>query len=996
MGQKLLGILLGLYCCALSAQHPLISQDTLAQQAWVNQLYNRMSLDEKIGQLFMVMGHSGLDKASTDALIQKVEQNKLGGVIFSTGGPLRQAQLTNELQSRSKIPLLIAMDAEWGLSMRLDSTYAFPWNMTLGAIQDSTLVEQIGAQIGKHCKRLGVHINFAPVLDVNNNPNNPIIGNRSFGENPIAVTRSASAFAQGLESQGILSCGKHFPGHGDTATDSHHSLPVIPHNRGRLDSVELYPYQQLMRQGLSSVMVAHLDVPELTSREQIPSSISREIINDLLRKSMNFEGLIFTDALNMKAVTTYDKDSNTSLFAFLAGNDMLLMPLSPEEDIAAIKDAYEKGIVTEKRLEASVKRILYAKYKAGLANYEPVAVEGLLEDLNSSANDALYEKAIEGAISLLKDPLKLVGLPVLNNKKIAYVKIGDADHTPFFENLKNYAEVDEIKGKDIASITRQLSAYNLVVVGVHKDNTSPWKSHKLSTKEMFWLEEIARLRTSNTLLASFAKPYALQDILSFSNLDAVLVGFQNSVLAQQSMAEAIFGAIPIKGKLPVEAHMEFPAGTGIQVKANKRLGYSLPENVGIDPVKLAEVDRLVQDGLDSLMYPGAQVLIARKGKIFYHKAFGKPTYDSEAPVKLTDLYDLASLTKILSTLPVIMKMEEEGKIALNTTFEELNPKYSETAIKDVTVLKALSHYGRLPAWIAFYLDTLDDKRRPSPDFYRNRPENGYSIKVADGMFLTDDYRDSIYNRIGRQDLKSNRYRYSDVAYYVFKKYIEETLGKPLDELAYQQFYAGLGATRTLFNPLSTYSKDEIIPTEVDNYFRYQTVQGYVHDMGAAMQGGVGGHAGLFSTANDVAKIMQMYLQGGFYGGRQFLAPRTIEKFNKCYFCHKNVRRGVGFDKPQLKESGPTCGCVSPRSFGHSGFTGTYTWADPDQEIVYVFLSNRTFPSSSNTLLVRSGLRTRIQQAIYDSIIRFNLLKQTSPFDLPYAGLQYSVPRRYIH
>jgi CubicO group peptidase (beta-lactamase class C family) len=368
------------------------------------------------------------------------------------------------------------------------------------------------------------------------------------------------------------------------------------------------------------------------------------------------------------------------------------------------------------------------------------------------------------------------------------------------------------------------------------------------------------------------------------------------------------------------------------------------------------------------MFPGAQILVARKGKVIYQKGFGKPTYDSKEKITNDYIYDLASLTKILATLPLVMKMEEEGKIELNDTFEKLVPNYSNTEIKNVTVLKALSHYGRLPAWIPFYINTLDENRKPSGEFYRNSPLPGFSTKVYDNLYLADAYQDSIYNRIGRQDLKSNRYRYSDVPYYVMKKVIEENYKQPLDYLTNNFLYSRLGANHTSYNPLDKFKKNMIVPSEEDDYYRYGTVQGYVHDMGAAMQAGVGGHAGLFSNSNDIAKIMQMYLQNGYYGGTKFFDSRTVKKFNTCYFCDKNVRRGVGFDKPQLEHSGPTCGCVSRKSFGHSGFTGTYTWADPEEEIVYVFLSNRTYPSASNTLLVKSGLRTRIQQVIYDSIL----------------------------
>ncbi|KQC29354.1 glycoside hydrolase family 3 N-terminal domain-containing protein [Flagellimonas eckloniae] len=961
-------IFLLVFLSASGQNNPLIAKDSIAQFNWVESTYDAMSVDERVGQLFMVSVASNQDKATTDKITQLVQEHHIGGVIFSNGGPVRQAKLTNEYQSHSKIPLLVAMDAEWGLSMRLDSTYAFPWNMTLGAIKDSSVVEKVGHQIGKHAKRLGVHINFAPDIDVNNNPKNPIIGNRSFGEDPISVAQKGTAFMRGMEQAGVLSCGKHFPGHGDTATDSHKALPIINSTKERLDSVELYPFRTLIKNGLSSVMVAHLDVPNIEIREGLPSTLSEQIVSVLLKKELGFKGLVFTDALNMKAVSQFANEGEVELEAFRAGNDVLLMPENVLKAKEKLIEAYNKGIITEAHLSSSVKKILMAKYKAGLHNYQPIELEHLYEDLNGVENDVIYEEAMENAITVAKNNFSLLPIKKLENKKIAYVKFGDDSGKTFLETLSMYAKVTQIEAKDAAGYRNNLKDFNLVIIGFHKNNESPWKGYKFSENELFWLQEISRLRTSNTILTVFAKPYSLLDVAHFNTIDGVVVAYQNSAIAQKKAAEVIFGAIGANGKLPVSSHLELPVHSGVELKPLHRLGYSIPERVGLSSSKLASVDSLVHVGLDSLMYPGAQVLIAKRGKVVYNKSFGKPTYTSEERINGEHIYDLASLTKILSTLPLIMKMEEEGKIALNNTFKELVPEYESSELKDVTVLKALSHYGRLPSWIAFYIDTLTKNRKPSSDFYRNQPTEGFSYKVSDHLYLTDAYKDSIYNRIGRQSLKSNRYRYSDVAYYVFKKYIEDTYGKSLDELINEFLYTPMGLEHTSFNPLNRFPKDEIVPSEEDKYYRYQTVQGYVHDMGAAMQGGVGGHAGLFSNANDVAKIMQMYLQGGLYGGKRFLDERTIKKFNTCYFCHKDVRRGVGFDKPQLKEKGPTCGCVSRKSFGHSGFTGTYTWADPEEELVYVFLSNRTYPTASNTLLVKSGLRTRIQQVIYDSII----------------------------
>lgn len=962
----LLFFFLALFC--VNAQNnPLVTKDSLRQKNWVDAKYNAMSLDERLGQLFMVSVASDQAKASTDRVLQLIEDQKIGGVIFSTGGPVRQAKLTNTYQKASKMPLLIGMDAEWGLSMRLDSTYAFPYNMTLGAITDNAVVERVGRQIGKHAKRLGVHINFAPDIDINTNPKNPIIGSRSFGEDRENVSQKGIAYMKGMESVGVLSCGKHFPGHGDTETDSHKALPIINFNRARLDSIEMYPYKKLINAGLSSVMVAHLEVPGLELKKDLPSSLSEQIITGVLKDEMGFKGLVITDALNMKGVSTTGNNGDVELKAFLAGNDMLLMPTEVAKAKEKLKDAYNKGRITEKRLEHSVKKILLSKYKVGLNKYRPIPLKNLYKELHTRENDLVYEEAIENAITVVKNDYYLLGIKKLENKKIAYVKFGEAESDPFIKELNKYAKVTQVNAKDISTLLKNLKSYNLVIVGLHKSNASPWKSYNFSKKEKLWLRKIADERSSNLILSVFAKPYALSGIHNFNSIDGVVMAHQNSKIAQEKTAQLIFGAIPAKGKLPVSAHANFPVNTSVQLKSLLRLGYSFPERVGFNSEKLGEVDRLMQNGLDSLMYPGAQIVIARKGKIIYNKGFGKPTYDSKNKITPNHIYDLASITKILGTLPIIMKMEEQGQIKLNNTFSDLIPAYADTELKNVTVLKALSHYGRLPAWIAFYASTLDKNRKPSAEFYRNKSIDGFSVKVANNLYLTDVYHDSIYNRIGRQDLKSNRYRYSDVAYYVMKKYIEDTKKNSLDELTDTFLYQPIGATHTSYNPIEKFPKNMIVPSEEDKYYRYQTIQGYVHDMGAAMQGGVGGHAGLFSNANDVAKIMQMYLQNGFYGGVQFLEGRTVKKFNTCYFCDKNVRRGVGFDKPQLKDRGPTCGCVSRKSFGHSGFTGTYTWADPEKEIVYVFLSNRTYPTASNTLLVKSGLRTRIQKAIYDAI-----------------------------
>ncbi|MGB1307727.1 MAG: glycoside hydrolase family 3 N-terminal domain-containing protein [Oceanihabitans sp.] len=962
--------------------NPLLAKDAVSQTKWVDSLYSNMTLQEKIGQLFMVQVFSNQDAKNKAKVVSLIKDQKIGGVIYSNGGPIRQAKLNNELQAAAKTPLLVGMDAEWGLSMRLDSTYAFPWNMTLGAIKGNRLVEQAGRQIGEHCKRIGVHFNFAPVVDINTNPNNPIIGNRSFGEDRDNVTEKAMAFMKGMQSAGVLANAKHFPGHGDTEGDSHKTLPTINFNKKRIDSVELYPYRKLIKEGLSSVMVAHLNVPSLETRSGFPSSLSKYIVTNILKERLGFEGLIFTDALTMKGAADYiekavegnisktiDKAGTIDLMAFLAGNDVMLMSENPEKGIAKFITAFNEGVITEARLAHSVKKILMAKYKVGLHKYSPIGTNNLVADLNRIKDDALYEELIENAITVVKNKQYQIPIQQLETKKIAYVKFGDADGSAFLTELQKYARVHEVKAEKLDVLLSKLNAYNTVVIGLHRSNANPWKSYKFTDKELVWLYEIAR--TNNVILDVFVKPYALLDLKTVENIESIIVSYQNSTIAQQKSAQLLFGAIPAKGTLPVSTGINFKQGDGLQFNAINRLGYTIPERVGMSSSKLKKVDSIANHAVNAQMTPGIQLLIARKGKVIYNKNFGKHTYNKKAEkVKFNDVYDVASLTKILATLPLLMELEEQGIVSLDSKLSKLLPEYKNSNKKNITLKKMLSHYAQLKPWVPFYYATLDSvTKRPDSKYYKKQFSKEYSIQVADELYMRKDYKDSIQKIIKDSDLLSRlRYRYSDLPYYILKKYIEKHYDKPLDELAQNHFYESLGANNTMYNPNNKLSNRNIVPTEIDDYYRYQKIQGYVHDMGAAMQGGVGGHAGVFSNANDVAKIMQMYLQKGYYGGKRYLKPETIDKFNTCYYCDNNNRRGIGFDKPQLGDSGPTCGCISMTSFGHSGFTGTYAWADPEEEIVYIFLANRTYPKAGKNLLLREDIRTNIQAAIYEAII----------------------------
>ncbi len=954
--------------------NPLIVKDDLPnQQKWVDSVYGNMSLQEKVGQLFMAATFSSDPKSKTDEIKDLINNQYIGGIIFSKGGPKRQAKLNNEFQELSKIPLLVGMDAEWGLAMRLDSTYAYPWNMTLGAIKDNSVVEAVGRRIGEHAKRLGVHINFAPVVDINTNPKNPIIGNRSFGEDKDNVTEKSLAFMKGMQQAGTLANAKHFPGHGDTDTDSHKTLPTINFSKERIDSVELYPYKRLINDGLSSVMVAHLNVPSLEARSNYPSSISKTIVTDILKGQLGFNGLIFTDALNMKGAADFKLPGEIDLAAFLAGNDILLISDDIPKAHQLLVNAYREKVITEERLAHSVKKILYAKYKVGLHDYKPVVADSLVEDLNSAVDDVLYEKAMEQALTVLKNDKEILPLKDLRNKKIAYVNFGDGDGKAFLDQLRKYTKIDWVKAGSLDSYVKKLKKYDYTIIGFHKSNANPWKDYKFTEKELVWIYEIAR--TNKVILDVFARPYALLDLRSSTNFEGILLSYQNSKVSQELSAQLIFGAREATGRLPVSLGEDFPVNTSIETKSLRRLQYGTPESVGVNSLVLnKKVDSLARIGIYGGMTPGMQILVARKGKVIYDKNFGYHTQDRKKKVKDTDLYDVASLTKILATLPVVMELVDRGVISMDTRLSEMLPEYKNSNKANITLKEMLSHYARLRAWIPFYIKTLDTiTNRPDTKYYAKAASEEFSIKVADELYLRKDYKDSIFEEIKESDLRKKlSYKYSDLPYYILKKYLEEFYGTPLERIVQRSLYSSLGANYTTYLPLEKFSKDNLVPTEDDTYFRMQKVHGYVHDQGAAMLGGVSGHAGLFSNANDIAKIMQLYLWKGFYGGMRYFKPETLDVFNTCYYCEDDVRRGVGFDKPQLGDVGPTCGCVSMTSFGHSGFTGTFTWADPEEEIVYVFLSNRTYPNADNRKLIGSNLRSNIQEVIYEAIDNKNI------------------------
>lgn len=955
-----------IYIPHLKSERKNFFPDTDAETRWVDSIYNQLSFEEKVGQLFMVAAYSNKDASHIAEIEKLVSEYKVGGLIFFQGGPSRQAKLTNRYQAKAKVPLFIGIDAEWGLSMRLDSTYRYPFNMTLGAIQDLKLIEKVGENMAKESKRMGIHFNFAPVLDINTNPKNPIIGFRSFGENKVNVTEKAIALMQGVQSKGVFSTGKHFPGHGDTATDSHYTLPVVTATREHLDKIELYPYKRMIDEGLISVMVAHLNVPSLEFRDGHPSSLSYNVITNLLKQEMGFDGLIFTDALNMKGASNFKKPGEIDLEALLAGNDVLLFVENVPVAVEKICMAYQDSLLSEERLAYSVKKILRYKFKAGLNNYKPIDLANLSKDLNAVSKDALQYELYENIVTVLKNEDEIVPIEKLD-QKIAYVKMGDDTNTTFVNTLKKYTEVTEVSDTNIDSLKKQLKGYDKVIIGFHKSDRA-WKKHDFTETELLWIQEVAK--QNKVILDVFTRPYSLLQITNFDEIESVIVSYQNNDVSQEVSAQIIFGALSAKGKLPVSINNFFKVEDGLETSKINRLGFSFPENVGMSSEKLAQIDKIAQKAIDGKMAPGMQVLVARKGKVIYQKSFGYQTYDKQTKVNNDDLYDVASLTKMIATLPNVMQQFDKGKVTLETTLGDMLHQFRKSNKSEITFKELMSHYGRLQAWIPFYKATLDAKNQPLEKYYRKTYTEGFTKQVAENLYIRDDYQDTIMKKIVESNLiHKKEYKYSDFTFIILKKYLEKTTGKSLDELTYKNFYKTLGMNNTMYNPLLKFDCGKIAPTEVDTYFRNTFLQGYVHDMEAAMEGGIGGHAGIFSNAMDVAKMMQLFLQKGNYGGITYFSPETFDVFNTCHYCAEGNRRGLGFDKPQLEKSGPTCGCVSKSSFGHTGFTGTMAWADPETEIVYVFLSNRTFPdSNAPNKLSKENIREDIQKIIQEAII----------------------------
>jgi beta-N-acetylhexosaminidase len=964
-------LLVSLVCTQVMAQR---SSGDPAADRWVDSVFRTLSKNQKIAQL-MVMRVSSIGADRTIVFYDKqveeaIRKYNIGGLCLFQGAPVKQATILNRLQAVAKTPLLVTIDAENGVGMRMDSVLGLPRQMMMGAVQDRSLIYEYGRVVGEQCKRIGIQVNYAPVVDINNNPNNPVINDRSFGEDKYKVAEYGIAYMKGMQDVGVMACAKHFPGHGDVDVDSHYDLPVINKTKPQLDSLELYPFNQIFRAGVGSVMVAHLSVPVIDNTEHMPTSISYKSVTQLLRKELNYNGLTFTDALEMKGVAKYFPDGEASREALIAGNDMLCLPGDIPGSIKKVRKAIRRRKLHWSDINEHVRKVLYAKYRYGLANWRPIDTANLTADLNSKV--ASTRRAIaKSALTLLRNDDPAI-FPLYKGQRVAYVGVGLTQDNAFAEQVRRdyNAQVFYFDYKKdssaVAPMLQQLKEqYDVVIIGVHKFARYPANNFGISKPALYLMQGLQQQQKTITFV--FGNPYAIKNMC---DARVLIAAYEDDDITQTTASDLLHGRFLASGKLPVTVCPSFKYGDGIIAK---RLLPAIPASqLGFNELKLStSIDSIVNDAIKQKAIPGAVVLVVKDGKIAYEKAFGYLTYDSIEPVYPETIYDLASVTKIMATTLSVMKLYDEGRLDLQKTLGDYLPRVRGSNKASLKLWDILLHQAGLKAFIPFYRETLDasNGNLPLSALYRASPDSVYNVPVAANLYIKKDWEDTMMNRILKSELAPNgKYIYSDNDYIFLGKIVEAITHIPLDQYVKRTFYDKLNLGITGFNPAQRFPLDYIAPTEREKEFRAQLIHGYVHDPGAAMFGGVAGHAGLFSNAYEVGVLAQMLLNGGVLNGQNFFSRKTVEYFNQY---HSSIsRRGLGFDKPEkdnaTRQEPYPCTYASPQTFGHTGFTGTCFWVDPKYNLIYVFLSNRVNSPDVNKFL-RMSVRPKVHDAIYQSL-----------------------------
>jgi len=936
------------------------------EDRWVDSVYNSMSIERRVGQLLNVRVNYP-NKEYLPEIQSLIKDYGVGGVTFFRTDSEKLLNQANQYQSISEIPLMVAIDGEWGLGMRLNDGISYPYQMTLGAIQNQSLITEMGTQIAEQCHRLGINIDFAPDVDVNSEAANPVIGMRSFGENPKQVAERGARYALALQENGVLPTMKHFPGHGDTKTDSHETLPKVDKSLEEISKTELYPFDYLIDKGVAGIMIGHLYMPAIEPVPNTSSSLSRKVVTEFLKEKMGFDGLIFTDALEMKGAYKNISPEQAGLQALLAGNDVLLMPLNPEKTIELIlANSSQKDVAI--RIEESCKKILRVKYRMGLNYVELQPLTSVLNDINLVKYYNFRQRLYNEAVTMLENRNET--LPLNNDSKIAIVTIGKdcLMYKMLKDNGLNVTEIkidSELNSKRADEIIKKLKSYDYVIVNVR--NTSIYASNNFGiSKETIALVE--KLSKNNKIIFNlFACPYAYEKFKFKHDPVAVLIGYEDRKEAVKAVAEIIAGKASPVGKLPVTINKRYKVGFGLtyeDVLSPETLKMSL-----IDNEFTKKIDSIALNGIEIGAYPGCQILALKDGKIIYEKNFGSFTYDSKILVQSDDVYDIASLTKVFATTFAIMKLYDDHKISMEATLEDFFPYLKGTDKGDLKLIEIMTHQAGLVPWLPLFQMTMKDGK-PDMNIYRTQIDENHTVRVARGLYLENDFEYQLFDSVKVSKLGEKKYKYSDLGFYYLPKIVEVVANKPFETYLQENFYKPLNLNHIFYKPLNHTDIDKIAPTENDVVFRMQQLHGDVHDQSAAMFGGVSGHAGLFANARDLAVLMQLLLNEGYANGRQFLSDFTIKKFTTAPFVENKNRRGIGFDKPEVdtevkyytpaKQS-------SMASFGHTGFTGTFAWADPENQLIVIFLSNRVYPDATNNKLSENDIRTKIHELFYEAV-----------------------------
>ncbi|MBQ3608540.1 MAG: serine hydrolase [Bacteroidaceae bacterium] len=958
--------------------------DSQECKEWVETRLQGMNLKEKIGQLFIHTVAPQDTEPNRRNIRNAVKEYKVGGLLFSGGQLSTQVVLTNFAQEMAETPLLMTFDGEWGLAMRLKGTPSFPKNRVLGCIQDNELLYEYGLEVARQCREIGVHVNFAPVADVDNNPLNPVINTRSFGGDPRNVADKVIAYSRGLEEGGVLSVSKHFPGHGDTNVDSHKALPVLNFSRERMDSIELYPFRQAIQAGLGGIMVGHLEVPAFSKK---PASISTEILS-LLQDELGFKGLAFTDALEMKGISN---NANLCAQTLIAGNDMLLAPRNLKRELDGVLNAVKNGQLTEEQITEKCRKVLTFKYALGLHQRQFVQLSGLEQRLNHPGVQQLMDRLEKAAVTVVSNDGGILPLDV-DQKKVAVLNIGmPAKGKAFCNQLKKYMQVDCIQAHpdSITSISKRLGNYEKVIVAIHTEKYAAYQS-MLNTLS-------ARLPLVYVYLTPMKRIYNKGN--NWKKAAAVVMGHSGSVAVQHFVADVLMGREKATGRLSVEVKDYRKPGEGVVVDLKTTKVYR-PEDYGMNADVLARIDEIALEGIKAKAYPGCQILILKDGAPVYDKCFGTFTYGDSRKVTSDDIYDIASLTKTTATLLAVMKLYDQGKFGLTDPISKYVPVLQGSPKGRITIEDLLYHQSGLPGSWPFYREAINDssytgaffkarldanhhqqvdRRLYVVDEFKYKDEyvsllrsEEYPLQVAEGVFVNPAFPERILEMIASDEipLRDRRYRYSCLNFVLLKEMVEQISGMPMDKYLDQEFYAPMGMQHTLYSPLSRFKPEQIVPTVQKDYLRgRKELRGYVHDEIAAFMGGVSGNAGLFSNAHDVGKVYQMLAEMGQYDGKRYLSLETCQLFMNRK--SRLSRRGLGFDKPDAAPGKGPCADEAPLEVvGHTGFTGTCAWTDAKNGLVFVFLSNRIYPRPfDHKALMSLNIRPRIQQVMYQALMK---------------------------